>query len=62
MNGREERQLVEDLVQQHPSGWQSAWLRRRAIALKDEQLLDWAAYYERIQKELDPHVAFAAAC
>ena len=62
MNGREERQLVEDLVQQDPSRWQSAWLRRRAIALKDEQLLDWATYYERTQKESEPRPAFAAAC
>ena len=62
VNGREERQLVEDLVQQDPSGWQSAWLRRRAIALRDEQLLEWATYYERIQKESEPRAAFVAAC
>ncbi len=62
VNGREERELVEDLVQQSPFGWQSAWLRHRATALKDEQLLDWATYYERVQKDSEPRAAFAAAC
>lgn len=62
VNGREERQLVEDLIQQSPFGWQSAWLRYRAAALKDEQLLDWAVYYEQIQKESESRAAFATAC
>ena len=62
VNGREERQLVEDLIQQNPMGWQSAWLRSRAIALKDQQLADWADYYEQIQNEVKLRHALAAAC
>ncbi len=62
VNGREERQLVEDLIQQNPTRWQSAWLRSRAIALKDQQLAGWADYYEQIQNEAKPRHALAAAC
>lgn len=61
VNGREERQLVEDLIEQNSSGWQSAWLRACAITFKDGQLSDWADYYERIQTQLEPRAAFAAA-
>ena len=61
INGREERQLVEELIQEHPSSWPSAWLRSRALALKDEQLTSWADYYERIRKESEPQYVCAAA-
>lgn len=61
VNGREERQLVEELIQQSPSSWQSAWLRSRSAALKDEQLAEWADYYERVQSESEPKYLRAAA-
>ncbi len=61
VNGREERQRVEDLIQQSPRSWQSAWLRSRSIALKDAQLAEWADYYEQIEKQSEPPAALAAA-
>jgi type IV secretion/conjugal transfer VirB4 family ATPase len=53
INGREERQLVEDLIAQFPKTWQSAWLRVRAEALKDDRLEGWANYYDEIQAEIE---------
>ena len=53
VNGREERQLVEDLIEQFPASWQSEWLRFRAKALKDDQLARWADYYEEVQGNLE---------
>ncbi|HEX4231721.1 MAG TPA: hypothetical protein VHZ07_23835 [Bryobacteraceae bacterium] len=61
VNGKEERQLVEDLMEQHPSDWQSAWLRTRAAALKDDQLAEWAEYYERLQRQSVPRSLCATA-
>ena len=52
VNGREERQLVEDLIEKSPESWQSEWLRFRAEALKDERLAGWADYYEQLEKNL----------
>jgi hypothetical protein len=52
VNGREERQMVEDLIAQHPETWQSEWLRFRARAFKDERLSGWADYYEKVQNEV----------
>lgn len=40
VNGKEERQLVEDLIKENPMNWQSEWLRMRAAALKDAGLDD----------------------
>jgi type IV secretion system protein TrbE len=51
VNGREERQLVEDLIEVSPACWQSEWLRVRAKALKDDRLAQWADYYEQIRAE-----------
>jgi type IV secretion system protein VirB4 len=51
VNGREERQLVEDLIETSPDSWQSEWLRTRANALKDDRLAQWADYYEQIRAE-----------
>jgi type IV secretion system protein TrbE len=51
VNGREERQLVEDLIEVSPASWQSEWLRVRAKALKDDRLAQWADYYEQIRAE-----------
>ena len=53
VNGREERQLVEDLIQEFPAAWQSEWLRQRARTLRDERLDGWADYYERVQQEAE---------
>ena len=61
INGREERQLVEDLIEQFPSTWQSEWLRVRAEALKDAQLEGWADYYEKIQGEIERRYQCAGA-
>ncbi len=51
VNGREERQLVEDLLNEFPETWQSEWLRKRARSLNDELLDGWADHYEKIQKQ-----------
>jgi type IV secretion system protein VirB4 len=53
VNCREERQLVEDLVNEFPEAWQSEWLRLRARALKDERLAGWADYYENLREEFE---------
>ena len=53
VNGREERQLVEDLLAEYPDTWQSEWLRMRAKALKDERLEGWADYYDDVQQEME---------
>ena len=53
VNGREERQLVEDLMERFPDSWQSEWLRVRAEALKDERLAGWADYYEEVRDEME---------
>ncbi len=53
VNGREERQLVEDLMDRFPDSWQSEWLRVRADALKDERLAGWADYYEEVRREME---------
>lgn len=53
VNGREERQLVEDLIEQFPASWQSEWLRLRAQTMKDVRLAGWADYYEQIQSQLE---------
>jgi len=60
VNGKEERQLVEDLVEEYPFSWQSAWLRLRAAMLKDERLAEWADYYERTQKDSECRYLCAA--
>lgn len=51
INGREERQLVQDLIEQCPGSWQSEWLRARAESLKDDRLAGWADYYEKVEDE-----------
>ena len=53
VNGREERQLVEDLQTELPDTWQSEWLRVRARSLKDERLDGWANYYDKVQNEIE---------
>jgi type IV secretion system protein VirB4 len=53
VNGREERQQVEDLMDEYPTGWQSCWLRARAKLLKDERLIGWADYLDDIHQQMD---------
>jgi type IV secretion system protein VirB4 len=53
VNGREERQQVEDLMAESPEGWQSCWLRARASILKDERLLGWADYLDEMYQQME---------
>lgn len=53
VNGREERQAVEDLIAECPETWQSEWIRARAASLKDERLAGWASYYDKLRLELE---------
>ena len=53
VNGREERQLVEALIEDFPETWQSEWLRARARSLKDERIAGWADYYQQVQQEFE---------
>lgn len=53
VNGREERQAVEDLVAEYPETWQSEWIRARAASLKDDRLAGWASYYDKLRLELE---------
>jgi type IV secretion system protein VirB4 len=53
VNGREERQQVEDLMAESPEGWQSCWLRARASILKDERLLGWADYLDELYQQME---------
>jgi len=53
VNGREERQIVEDLIEEFPISWQSEWLRVRGEALGDSRLQRWAEYYEQVQQDLE---------
>lgn len=61
VNGKEERQLVEDLIEEQPLTWQSAWLRMRSAAAKDSGLAEWADYYERLENQSERRYLCAAA-
>jgi type IV secretion system protein VirB4 len=61
VNGREERQSVEDLMAEFPHGWQREWLRLRAKSLKDDQLGGWADYYEKLEKQFERNYLCASA-
>jgi hypothetical protein len=61
VNGREERQSVEDLIAEFPHGWQREWLRVRAKSLKDDQLGGWADYYEKVEKQFERNYLCASA-
>ena len=52
-------QIVEDLIAQSPDGWQAEWLRFRGKSLKDERLLGWADYYEKVQHDFERRFACA---
>src|SRR6202042_791058 len=51
VNGREERQLVEDLQTELPDAWQSEWLRIQSISLKYELLHCRPNHYYKVQNE-----------
>jgi type IV secretion system protein VirB4 len=61
VNGREERQAVEQLMAEFPRAWQGEWLRVRAKTLKDEQLGGWADYYETVEKQFERSYLCASA-
>jgi type IV secretion system protein VirB4 len=61
VNGREERQTVEDLIAEFPQRWQREWLRIRAKSLKDDQLGGWADYYEKVEKQFERNYLCASA-
>jgi type IV secretion system protein VirB4 len=46
VNGREERQLVESVIEEFPSKWRSEWLRLRGLP-------KWADYLDRMEKSLE---------
>jgi type IV secretion system protein VirB4 len=46
VNGREERQLVEGVIEEFPSEWRSEWLRVRGLP-------KWADYLDRMAKSLE---------
>jgi type IV secretion system protein VirB4 len=46
VNGREERQLVESVIEQYPDMWRSEWLRLRGLA-------KWADYLDRMEGSLE---------
>ena len=46
VNGREERQLVESVIEQYPDIWRSEWLRLRGLA-------KWADYLDRMEGSLE---------
>jgi hypothetical protein len=53
VNGREERRLVEELIDQFPESWPGEWLRLRARTLKDDRLKGWADYYEQVCSDFE---------
>ncbi len=46
VNGREERQAVEELLVEHPSTWREEWLRLKGLP-------KWSTYFEEL-KEVSP--------
>jgi hypothetical protein len=42
VNGREERQLVESVMEKFPDSWRSEWLRLRGLP-------KWADYLDRME-------------
>jgi type IV secretion system protein VirB4 len=42
VNGRDQRQAVEKLMETYPDRWQSEWLKERGLA-------DWARFYEECE-------------
>jgi type IV secretion system protein TrbE len=46
VNGREERQIVESVMDQYPESWRAEWLRLKGLS-------QWADYYESLEKTID---------
>jgi hypothetical protein len=44
VNGREERQIVEAVIESHAQSWRSEWLRLKGLG-------PWADYLEQITPE-----------
>ena len=42
VNGREERQIVESVIEQYPDKWRGEWLRLKGLA-------QWADYYRSLE-------------
>jgi type IV secretion system protein VirB4 len=45
VNGREERQIAESVMEQYPDSWRTEWLKLKGLAL-------WAGYYEGLEGPL----------
>ena len=43
VNGREERQIVESVMQQYPETWRTEWLRLKGLT-------NWAEYLNRMEE------------
>jgi hypothetical protein len=43
VNGREERQIVESVIQQRPETWRTEWLRLKGLT-------SWAEYLSRMEE------------
>ena len=42
VNGREERQIAESVMEQYPNSWRAEWLRLKGLA-------EWADYYASLE-------------
>jgi hypothetical protein len=45
VNGREERQIVESVMNQFPDSWRAEWLRLKGLA-------QWAEYYHSLETQV----------
>jgi type IV secretion system protein VirB4 len=53
VNGREERQIVESVMESHPQNWRSEWLRLKGLG-------PWADYLEQITLEEEVFLCVSA--
>ena len=52
VNGREERQIVESVMNQYPDSWRGEWLRLKGLP-------HWADYYQSLENTMAGSVAAA---
>ena len=45
VNGREERKVVESVINQHADSWRAEWLRLQGLA-------QWASYYQTLENSM----------
>jgi type IV secretion/conjugal transfer VirB4 family ATPase len=45
VNGREERQIVEGVINEYPNSWRAEWLRLKNLA-------QWAEYYQSLEERI----------